>query len=129
MTLGNYVVVDQWPPPGGALPNTSYLIVTTEPDGRQTLEWRPYLGSPSGRRIFIQTIEVTGNPPWGVNYLSSVSFEGGFGAIAIPDPGTAAMGVALYTILLDVGGITYQVVVAFDTTTGTFKIISYQPLQ
>jgi len=127
MTLGNYVVVDQWPPPGGEQPNTSYLIVTTESDGRQTLEWRPYFGRPTGRRIFVQTCEVIGMPSWGVNYITDVSFEGDFGIINIDR--TAATGVAVYTILVESGGVTYQVVVGYDSSTGTFKIISYQPLE
>ena len=39
---------------------------------------------------------------------------------------TAAVGVAMYTVLVPVGEVTYQVVVAYDSTTGSFKIISYQ---
>ncbi len=123
MPIISYIEVTQWPPPGGAIPTASYLLKTMGGDGRQTLEWLPYFGNPSGRRIFIQTFEVAGTPPWGISYVPAV-FQGGFGTINIAQ--TAAMGVAMYTVLINVGGVDYQVVLAYDAETAKFKIISYQ---
>ncbi len=122
MPIISYIEVTQWPPPGGAIPNASYLLKTMGGDGRQTLEWLPYF-SATGNRTFIQTFAVAGTPPWGVSYTPAV-FQGGFGTINIAQ--TAAMGVAMYTVLINVGGVDYQVVLAYDAATLKFKIISYQ---
>lgn len=54
--------------------------------------------------------------------LTQVSFNGGFGSINIDQ--TAAMGVAMYTIRIPIGGVIYEVVVGYDSATGTFKIVS-----
>lgn len=125
MSLSNYTVVYAWPPDPYS-PTTSYLYITTGADGRQTLDFRPYFGSPTGRRILIQTSQVTGTPPWGVSYLKPAVFQGGFGTITIPE--TAAVGVAMYILSIPIGGVTYsfEVVAGYDYATGGFKIVSYK---
>jgi len=123
MSSLGYTVVYSWPPvPYNS--TTSYLYVITEADGRQTLEFRPYFGTLSGRRILIQTVQVSGTPPWGVNFIEPAVFTGGFGTIIAEQ--TAAVGVAMYTIEIPIGGAIYQVVVGYDYATGGFKIVSYQ---
>lgn len=121
MIAGGYVEVYEWPPPGGVIPDTAYLLITEEPDGRQRLEWIPVFVE-VGRQALIQTYWVTGTPPWGIHYIEPY-FVGNFGTFETDL--TGALGVAIYNILMDVGGATYQVVVAYDSTTGEFKIVSY----
>lgn len=122
MIAGAYEEVYEWPPSGGVVPDTAYLLITTEPDGRQTLEWMPIFVE-HGRQTLVHAYQVTGTPPWGINYVEPW-LAGNFGSF---DTGqTGGLGVAIYNILIDVEGVTYQVVVAYDSTTGEFKIISYQ---
>lgn len=124
-----------WDPgqPGISLPDypgitpDQYLTISTAPDGRERLTWNPpawWGAEAKGRRVLIQTIAVEGNPGWGVHYIEPwFNMIGGVSLLSGP---TGALGVAMYNILMDVGGVTYQVVVAYDSTTGGMKIVSYQ---
>lgn len=122
MTTGSgltaYQEVTAWPPPGYN-PNQSYLYISNS--GR-TLSWRPKITA-SGRSIFIQTLQVTGNPPpWGIMYATNFN-NNQTGNV----DKTAAIGIATYTIVVTVEGVKYEVVVAYDASTSppTMKIISY----
>jgi len=119
MTAGRYEeVYDELPPDPD--PNKAYLLITTE-QGRQRLEWMPVFDE-TGRRAFIQAFQATGNPDWGVYYVEpSFAFEFTFELGE-----TAALAVAMYNILIDYGGATHQVVVAYDSATGGMKIVSHQ---
>ncbi len=110
------------PPPGGYQANNSYLVITTL-GGQQHLKFKPFYTTTGGNRTLIQTIHADGNA-WGVHYLTQGSFVLGSDTITFTQ--TAAVGVAMYTILVPIGGTTYRVTVAYDAATGTFKIISYQ---
>lgn len=133
MTGGGYVeVYDGIYPPNHPQAGVSYLYITNQADGRQKLEWKPYFAGLSGRRIFIETLHVVGNPVWGIHYITGWFY----GTENIDTEKTAALGAALYTLVIPVGGISYEVVVAYDSTinpaTGLpygFKIISYQVVQ
>ena len=98
-------------------------VISTDPDGRQRLYWYPTF-SAQGRRVFIQTCQASGSPTWGMHYIEP-SFGGNFGVVETGE--TGALGVAVYVILIDVEGVTYQVVVACDYTVNPpeMKIISY----
>lgn len=119
----NYLEVYQDPPPGGYLPNRSYLVITTLGDGRQHLKFVPYYTSTGGNRTMIQTVHVNGNA-WGVNYVTTGSFN--IGSDTVTFDKSAAVGVAMYTVIMNIGGIAYRVTVAYDAATDTFKIVSYQ---
>jgi hypothetical protein len=100
-------------------------LITDEPDGRQRLTWNlyDYLSGFEGRRAFIQAFQASGIPVWGVHYVeSSFAFE----SLTVETGKTATLGVAMYNILIDYGGLTYQVVVGYDSTTGEMKMVSYQ---
>ncbi|GAI38072.1 unnamed protein product [marine sediment metagenome] len=119
-----YEEVYEWPPLGGPVEGTCYMLITEEPDGSQTLTWKP-LFTETGRAILIQVCQVTGKPPPGVHYVTpSFMEEGGIEPIILNS--TGALGVAFYTILVDVGGVTYEVIVGYDAETRGFEIISYQ---
>lgn len=104
------------------IPGTNPIIYDDE-EGKEVLSWNlyGYLSGFHGRRLFIQTFQVTGSPDWGVHYVEpSFAFED----FTILTGETGALGVAFYTITLKVEGVTYQVVVAYEAD--GFEIISYQ---
>jgi hypothetical protein len=110
------------PAPVPFTPTVNTLFITTA-DGRQTLDFRPVY-SGSGNWTLVSTFKAQGTPPWGINYVEPAVFVGGFGTII--DQQSAALGVSMYTILIVIDGVTYQVVVGYDTATGKFNIVSYQ---
>lgn len=120
MTAGRYEeVYDELP--ADYDPNKAYLLITTE-QGRQTLKWMPAFVE-EGRKAFIQAFKATGNPDWGVYYVEpSFAFEN----FTFELGETAALAIAMYNILIDYGGATHQVVVAYDSATDGMKMVSYQ---
>lgn len=99
----------------GALP--PYLRITNQ--GR-TLEWKRKDTDVKGNMVLIQKFTTTGTPGWGIHnttlwLTASQTWED-----------TCTMGVAFYTVIVTVEGVTYRVIVAYDSTTGGFKIISYE---
>lgn len=118
-----YHEVYQDPPPGGYLTGHSYLVITN--NGRH-LKFKPdYSGNTGGNRKLIQTVHANGNA-WGVHYVTGGSFAVGSDTVLFDQ--TAAVGVAMYTVVINVGGVNYRLTIAYDTETGTFKIVSYQIL-
>lgn len=100
-------------------------------DGKQRLTWNlyDYLNTFHGRRLFILTFQAEGTPGWGVHYVKPWF---AFTEFTIETGETGALGVAIYNIIIEVEGVTYQVVVAYDNK-GTpdpsddeMVIISYQ---
>lgn len=102
------------------IPRRASMVIARDPATGQSLTWDPTFVA-TGRKILIQTAEVSGIPPWGIFYVEPF-FTTGSGTIETGP--TAALGVAMYNVIMQVGGQTVQAVIAF-TDTG-IQLISYQ---
>lgn len=115
MTSGYYT------PYYGGSPSPPYVLIT---NGDRTLVWKRADTGMTGNKVLIQKFTAVGTPKWGI-HTTTLQLIATSGSTWQDD---AILGVAFYTIVVTVGGVKYEAIVAYDTTTGTFQIISYQPL-
>lgn len=95
-------------------------------DGRWELVWNVDIDSTVTGMYFV-ICNVTGYPPGGVSYIEPW-FDGDFTLVEMEACG--ALGYGFYIVTIDVGGITYEVIVAYDSEAneglGSWNIISYR---
>lgn len=103
----------------------SYLMITTNPDGSQHLKYLISPAATGGNRDYVMTYQVTGKPSPGVSYSL---FSPTIGDVIGTNIQTAALGVAFYKIILNIDGVNYEAIVAYDPVTGKMVIISYTPI-
>lgn len=126
---------DSFLPPRVQLNNGSWVnmnpltnpTVTPLPDGSKSLSWTLTFGTISGRKTYIQTFQARGYLGWGIYYVLpwfQSKTDTTINWTIYSDP-TAALGSAMYYVIITSGGVTYRVVIAYDSTTGEMVIVSY----